>query len=164
MKAIIIFYSFSGNTKLVAQELEFYLKEKNFTTEVIELKPVDESKKFFTQASQAFIHKKAKLKEVNYNLDDYDIACFGTPVWAFAPAPALNTYLDRVSCLENKKVVLFVTFGSGLGVNKCLQYIKKILRRKGVKDITNFSIQQEKVFNKEFVLAQIKKAFNSFET
>ena len=82
----------------------------------------------------------------------------GTPVWAFGPAPAMNTYLDRCSGLEGKTVVLFTTYGSGTGNGRCLDYMQNILTGKGVKAFKRFSIQQGKVSDRQHVLSIIKTA------
>lgn len=163
MKVIIVFYSFSGNTRLVANLLKEKLTEKGYSVDLIELKPIDESEKFFNQALRAFFHKKAKLKETKYNLSEYQIICFGSPIWAFGPAPALNTYLEKVFGLENKKAIIFGTYGSGVGREKFLSYIKTILLKKGITDTTNFLIQQNEIKNRNFVFSEIEKAITSLK-
>jgi len=156
MKSIIIYYSYSGNTRKVAQLLAEYLREKT-EVEIIDLKSQDESRSFFGQCRRALFKKRAELKTVNFNLANYDLVCFGTPVWAFGPAPAMNTYLDKCLGAENKAVILFTTYGSGTGNERCLNYMQNLLAQKGAKQISRFSIQQFKVDNKEFVLSKIKE-------
>ena len=156
MQSIVIYYSYSGNTKKVADALAGYLEPKG-DTEVVRLEAIDESGKFLSQAFRAFRHKRAKIVLANFNLTKYDLICLGTPVWAFAPSPAVNTYLDKCTGLEGKQVILFTTYGSGTGNQRCLSYIQGILSKKGAKDFKRFSIQQFKVNNKEFVLSKIKE-------
>ncbi len=156
MKSIIIYYSFSGNTKKVAETLAGQLRQKG-EAELIGLQPVDESKNFFGQSSRAFRHKRAQLQNTNFDLSGYDIICFGTPVWAFGPAPAMNAYLDNCAGTEGKKITLFTTYGSGTGNEKCLNYMQGILEKKGAKNFKRFSIQQFKVDEREFVLSKIRE-------
>ena len=157
MKSVIIYYSYSGNTKKVAQELEYHLK-KTSEVDMIELVPKDEPRSFFGQCKRAFWHSKAKLEPVNMDLLPYDLICFGTPVWAFGPAPAVNAYLEECSGLCDKTAVLFTTYGSGTGNDRCLKYMQGILARKGVEDFKQFSVQQYKVDDQEFVQSVIKEA------
>ena len=157
MKSIIIFYSYSGNTKRVASVLIGYLIQKG-EVEAIALKGLDESDKFLGQAARAFRHKRAKIQEVNFDLAKYNLICFGTPVWAFGPAPVMNTYLDKCVGVEGKEILLFTTYGSGAGNKRCLNYMQNILSKKGVKNFKRFSIQQGWVQDKEFVLPKIKEA------
>ncbi|MFH1269821.1 MAG: flavodoxin [Candidatus Omnitrophota bacterium] len=156
MQSIIIYYSYSGNTQKVAGLLTEYLKLQG-EVDIIELKGLDESDKFFTQAARAFRHKRAEIQPVNFDLSKYDLICVGTPVWAFGPAPAMNTYLDKCFGLGGKNVILFTTYGSGTGNERCLNYMQDILARKGTKEFQKFSIQQFKVNDKEFILSKIRE-------
>ena len=156
MKSIIIYYSYNGNTKKVAYVLWEYLKSQS-EVEFVELKGLDESRSFFGQCQRAFWHKKAVIQPVNFDLRSYDLICIGTPVWAFGPAPAMNTYLDKCSGLEGKLITLFSTYGSGTGNERCLNYMQGILAKKGAKEFKRFSIQQFKVQNKDFVLSKIRQ-------
>lgn len=159
MKAAIIYYSYSGNTKKVVEVLAEILGQKG-EVGVIALKALDESNKFLAQAVRAFQHKRAKINPVNFDLTNYDLICFGTPVWAFAPAPAMNTYLDQCFGLEGKKVILFTTYGSGAGKERCLNYMQAILSKKGAQSFKRFSIPQFKVNDQNFILRQIKEALS----
>jgi flavodoxin len=156
MKSAIVYYSYTGNTKKVVLLLSEYLQERSEIVQVA-LKDRQEDGKFFSQAAKAFRHHRAEIEPVEYNLASYDLVCVGTPVWAFGPAPAVNTYLDACAGVAGKPVVLFTTFGSGVGNERCLQYMQANLARKEVKDFSRFSIQQGKVKDREFVLSEIKK-------
>jgi len=156
MQSIIIYYSYTGNTKRVASFLGEHLRQMG-AVEVVELKSLDEPDKFLGQAFRAFRHKRAKIDPASSDLKKYDLICLGTPVWAFAPAPAMNTYLDQCYGLEGKEVILFTTYGSGTGNTRCLNYMQEILSKKGARKLNRFSIQQFKVKDKEFVLAKIQE-------
>jgi len=157
MQSTIIYYSYSGNTRKVAHVLAQYLKDKS-DVDIIELEPQDESHSFFGQCRRAFLKKRAKIETVDFNLSGYDLICLGTPVWAFAPTPATNTYLDKCFGLENKEVILFTTYGSGTGNQRCLNYMQSILTKKGVKHFNRFSIQQFKVNNEDFITKVINES------
>lgn len=150
MRSIIIYYSHTGNTKKVAEILAEYLQKK-YEVKMLRLEALDESAVFFGQAARAFFHKKANISSIELVLSGYDLICLGTPVWAFGPAPAMNTYLEKCAGLENKPVVMFATYGSGTGLKRCFNYMKDILSKKGAKDFSKFSIQQFKVSDREFV-------------
>ena len=156
MKSAVIYYSYSGNTKQVANLLVEHLNSQGEVNK-IELTPLDESKSFLGQCRRAFSHARAKVEPVNFDLSGFDLICLGTPVWAFGPAPAMNTYLDNCSGVAGKDVILFSTFGSGTGNERCLNYMQDILSKKGSSNFNSFSIQQSKVGNREFVLSKIKE-------
>lgn len=156
MKSIVIYYSFSGNTKKVAAILAGCLADRG-EVKTIELMAQDEPGSFLRQCSRAFRHKEAKIEPVNFELSQFNLICLGTPVWAFGPAPAMNTCLAQCRGLENKEVILFTTYGSGAGNKRCLNYMQSILNSKGAGNFRRFSIQQFKVNEREFVLSKIKE-------
>ncbi|RKY37495.1 MAG: hypothetical protein DRP78_00915 [Candidatus Omnitrophota bacterium] len=157
-KAIVVFYSYSGNTKAVAEILKSELKNK-FETDFLELKCLDESDAFLTQASRALFKKPALLKHgLKYDLSEYDLIAVGTPVWAFAPAPCARIYLQKCTNIKNKQILLFATYGSGLGTQHCLKQMSEILKNKQVAEIKSFLVQQCKIDDLEFVKSAIKKA------
>lgn len=159
MKTLIIYYSYSGNTKKVAEYLRAYLEQKG-RVDIIELKAQDEANSFFGQCRRAFRRARATIEPLNCNFSDYDLICFGSPVWAFAPAPAINTCLDQAQNIQGKEIILFTTFGSGTGNTRCLNYMQKILADKGVRSFKRFSVQQCKVGYREFVDTQIQTVFS----
>ncbi len=154
MKSLVVYYSYSGNTKKVAKVLVEALKAKG-EVEELELVALDESKSFLGQCSRAFKHVRANIKDVNFDLSKYDLICFGTPVWAFGPAPALNTYIDKCSGILGKNVIIFSTYGSGAGKDRCIDYAKRILYDKGAVGFKRFSVQQSNVDKKEFIINEI---------
>jgi flavodoxin len=155
MRSAIIFYSYSGNTAKVAEVLHDELTSKG-SADVFSLEPEDESDSFLGQCRRAFFKQKAKIKDTIFDLSNYSLICFGTPVWAFGMAPALRAYIDKCSGLEGKSIILFTTFGSGTGNNKCLNEMQAILAQKGAKDFKRFSIQQFRVSDASGVSKIIK--------
>ncbi|UCH11910.1 MAG: hypothetical protein JSW18_03560 [Candidatus Omnitrophota bacterium] len=161
MKSLIIYYSYTGNTGKVAEILKGILSQKG-QAEIHRLKPTDESNNFFVQAAGAFTGKRAKLPEEWLDLSGYDLVCLGTPVWAFAPTPAINTYLDKCRNLDGKDAICFVTYASGAGVKRCVNTMIEKLKQKGAFKISSFNIQQGKVGDAEFVEQGIKEALEMF--
>lgn len=155
MNSLIVFYSFTGNTEKVANILADALRKKGQVT-VQNLKPINETKHFYIQCFKARFGKKAILESgTNFDISKYELLCLGTPVWAFAPTPAINTYLDKLSGVNAKKVLIFTTYGSGAGVGKCVNNIKKRLADKGVSEIKVLNIQMNDVKNTSFVEKKI---------
>ena len=116
------------------------------------LVPINETKKFFKQCLEARAGSKPELSgEIKFDVSGFDTICMGTPVWAFAPAPAINTYLDRIKGAEGKKAVIFTTFGSGTGIQGCINNIKRRLGEKNVETIKELNVQMKKVGDPDFV-------------
>lgn len=157
MKSIIIYYSATGNTKKAADIIAEYLKQKG-ETEIIALKELKNAANAgFSQGISSLFHKRTMIDSVKFDLGSYDLICLGTPVWAFGPCPAINTYLDKCFGLEGKKVVLFNTH-SGMGNNRCLNYMQNILVKKGVKDFRRLCVQEKQVNDKALITLSFEEA------
>jgi len=160
-KAIVVFYSYSGNTEKLAVTLKEELSAE-FNTDIYRLEALDEAESFFGQALRAFLKKKAQIKEdITLDLAAYDLVCLGTPVWAFGPAPALRTYLNKCRGIKNKQVLLFASYGSGAGSTKCIRQMNDIVQKKGTTAVKSFLIQQADVTNRTKVTSAIKNALNN---
>ena len=153
MKVAIIFYSFTGNTRKVASVIKDFLIKQNVEVKFLELKPKLESKRFVQQAAQSLFAKKVKLVGENIpDISDSDHIFLGTPVWAFAPAPALRSFIQDCETLRGKKICLFATYGSGLGKKKCLDKMESLLSKKAKSIVMRFTISDKKVDNNEYLL------------
>ena len=156
MKSVIVYYSYSGNTRKAAEALAEHLRKKS-EVDVVELKATDESKDFFQQALRALVRTKAKTETVDADLTKYSLICIGTPVWAFGPAPAMNTFLSRCKGLAGKDAIVFTTYGSGAGNSRCIRYIKNILYKKGIKNCKSFTIAGAGIDDTAYVQNTINK-------
>lgn len=58
--------------------------------------------------------RESELKNPVLDVGQYDLIFFGTPVWGWKPAPAIMTYISKLS-LKGKKVTNFVTMNGGCG-------------------------------------------------
>ena len=157
MKTLITYYSFSGNTDKVANIFADLLRKKG---EVVlqRLKPADEIDKFALQCKAAFMGKRAALEgDVQFDLGQYDLLLLGSPVWAFAPTPPINTYLDNLSGLNGKRVITLLTSGSGTGVSRCFKNMRKVLESKGASRVDEVNIPDRKQKDAEFIVSSLEK-------
>jgi len=158
MRSLITYYSFSGITEKVAGIYAGVLGKRG-EVEIQRLKPKEEIKSFMGQCRAAFTRKRAPLMEegVKFDASSYDLILIGSPVWAFAPTPAINTYLDKVSGLSGKRVILLLTSGSGVGVKKCFNNIKAILENKGVSRTDEINIPNTTMGDEVFIISSLEK-------
>ena len=157
MKTLVTYYSFSGNTDKVVNIFADVLRKRG---EVVlqRLKPVDEIQKFALQCKAAFMGKRAVLGgDLQFDLGQYDLLLIGSPVWAFAPTPPINTYLDKLSGLNGKRVIIFLTSGSGTGVNRCFKNIRKVLENQGAVRVDEVNIPDRKQDDTEFIASSLEK-------
>ena len=155
MKTLIVYYSYSGNTDKVVRAWAEKLRSKGEVT-IQRLKPKVEITTFAGQCKAAFTRKRAELEPgVSFDASPYDFVMVGCPVWAFAPVPAMNTYLDKVNGLSGKKTAILLTSGSGLGVNKCFKNIRVVLEAKGASQVDEINIPDRKQGDTAFIVNSI---------
>lgn len=120
-KSIVIYFSRSSTTALVAQRIA-----NNKNAKVIEL----ESKKYelgFTGWIKSLVD--AREDETNIfprtvDLSSYDKVYLGSPIWLYSPAPPIWTFLKNNN-FKGKKVILFNTYNSHFE-KKYIDEFKKI--------------------------------------
>lgn len=111
-KMLVLYYSQTGNTKAVAEEIA-----NELGADIEEITMVDPYDPDF----QATIDRCMKEREqeilptinpVKADLANYDVIFLGYPVWFGTYAPPVITFLKDAD-LSGKKIVPFCTFGSG---------------------------------------------------
>lgn len=158
MKILITYYSYSGITAKVVKIFKEILQEKG-EVEIQSLKPKQELTSFTSQHMAARSGKRCELEgRVLFNVSAYDVIIIGLPMWAFAPVPAINTYLDNISGLAGKKVITLITSDSEVGVNTCFRTLRNILQDKGAIDIKEINILNAKIMEIDFIVSAIEKA------
>jgi len=157
MRGAAVFYSFSGNTRKACLFLKERVGALGSSLDLIDLKLEKEVVPFFKQCLEAALKKKPKLLEAEYDLGIYDFVIFASPVWAFTYAPALRSYLDKASGLENKATACFLTFGSGVGSRKALKELENILGKKKMRVLSSKNLSGAKTNDDVYLEWSFKK-------
>ncbi len=156
MKTLITYYSYSGITKKVVDIFKTVLEKKG-QVDIQRLVPEKEIKSFIGQCKAARMYERAPLKEkVNFDASHHDVIIIACPVWAFAPAPAVNTYLDNISGLAVKRAIVLLTSGSGLGVKNCFKYIRRVLENHGVTAVHEINIPNRSM-DEKYIIEKLEK-------
>ena len=105
-KAIVIYYSYEGSTKKVAD-----LISETAGIETYAIKPVKEMKykgflKFFIGGMNTVLGKKPEIQPMDIDLNKYDLIFLGSPIWAGTFVPPIKTFLES-NALINKDVAYF---------------------------------------------------------
>lgn len=157
MRTLVTYYSYTGTTDKVAKIYAGLLSKKGEVL-VQRLKPKQEITTFLGQCRAAFAKKRAELNEnIVFDAKGYDLLLLGSPVWAFAPTPAVNTYLDKISGMEGKKAIILLTSGSGAGVKNCFKNIRSVLESKGASKINEINIPNAKMNDENFIISLLEK-------
>lgn len=137
MKSVIVYYSLTGNTGLVAKMIA-----ERIGADMIRLIPEKEisetgAGKYFKGGKQVIFHETPKLLNNNLDLEGYDTLIIGTPIWARSFTPPVNTFLTG-SNIKDKKVYFFATHNPGSSAGKCFAKMKEKLARNHIKGTAEF--------------------------
>ncbi|MEN7982665.1 MAG: flavodoxin family protein [Nanoarchaeota archaeon] len=110
MKILVVYYSRTGNTKLVAEQIAKLLNAD--LDEIIDEK--DRKRKVIGWVISGYDALKKELTKINHkeNPKNYNLVIIGTPNWAGTMTPAIRTYLTKNKL---KNVAFFCTFGGNEG-------------------------------------------------
>lgn len=131
MKTLVVYYSYSGNTKKVVDMIK---EKKNF--DVLKIKPVndysdDYQKVVDDEEAKMDMNEIIEIKDVNVNLDYYDRILLGTGVWWYKITPVIRSFLNKYD-LKDKVIVPFITNGGWLG--EALDDVKRYAKKSTIKD------------------------------
>lgn len=127
MKALIVYYSMSGNVKQTAKAVAAQTGADLLALHPVKAYPDKGAKKFLWGGKSALMGEKPKLQPYVFNAARYDTVIFGAPVWASSFAPPLRTFIeDNREALQGKKTAAFVCL-MGSGGEKALKKLKKAL-------------------------------------
>ena len=112
-KVLVAYFSWSGNTKSVAEKIHSQVGGDIFRIEPDTPYPSDNNETAYGIAKEQKdkgIHPPIK----NTDVSSYDVIFVGTPAWWYTMAPPVMTFLSENN-FEGKTIVPFVTHGGGGG-------------------------------------------------
>ncbi|NHJ46982.1 MAG: flavodoxin [Asgard group archaeon] len=129
MKSLVIYYSKTGNTKLMAEKIA-----EELNSDLLALKEQKKIKSsgfglYFRGGFYSMTKKKMKLEEIETNFEDYDLIFLGTPVWAWRLNPVVRSFLKTTNFTGKKFGLFSCCAGSA---EKILQEMKEILHENDV--------------------------------
>ncbi len=129
-KVLVAYYSRTGNTRAIADEIQ-----KQLNADVFEIIPAQEYPADYHQTTEQAkkeisegIHPALKNQPVNLN--DYQVIFVGSPCWWGTVASPVATFLAE-NDFNGKIIVPFMTHG-GSGLGRSVNDIKKLAAGAGV--------------------------------
>ena len=92
MKTLILFYSYSGKTRVIAQKLAE--SESADLAELKDVKRPGKLKAYIAGIAAAIRGKPWPIQPLDADMSEYDRLILLSPVWADNPAPPMNAALD----------------------------------------------------------------------
>lgn len=123
---LVVYFSCSGETKKVAEELKSILN-----CDIFEIVPetlyTDRDLDWNDKNSRSTIEMgdescRPRIRNRIDNIDKYDTIYLGFPIWWYTAPKIINTFLDSYD-FSNKKVILYCTSG-GSSIDKTYNDLK----------------------------------------
>ena len=141
-KTLVLYYSLTGTTESVAQELQ---KALNADMESIEMETP------YTGSYEEVVKQVGKEREagelpkllpLQADLSKYDTIFLGYPIWYGTYARPITALVEQ-NDFQGKHIVAFCTFGSG-GLETSIEHLKKAQPNAQVKE-TGFGIRNARI-------------------
>jgi flavodoxin len=111
-KVLVLYYSQTGTTKTVAEEIGNQLGADIAAIEAVDPYPNDYDATIERWRKELTDSILPEIKPLDVNLDDYSTIFLGYPVWGGTYALPIATFVKN-NDLKGKRVITFATFGSG---------------------------------------------------
>ena len=128
IRACVIFYSYSGITRGIAEGIS-----SSTGCDLIEIKTKKPYTSFSAYTTGVLRSRKGApdpIEQEEIDVSGYDLLIIGTPVWAWNPAPAINSAVLALRGCEGKPAVVFTTCSNQPG--EALPVLSKALEERGV--------------------------------
>jgi DNA-binding transcriptional ArsR family regulator len=143
IRACVIFYSYSGITRGVAEGIR-----DAGGCDLIEVKTKKPYSSFSVYTTGVLHSRKGACDPIEPEVIDvsgYDFLIIGTPVWAWKPSPAVNAAVRALKGCEGKTAVIFTTCSNHPG--EALPVLRKALSGRGVRVMAEISLDAKDTKN-----------------
>lgn len=158
MKTLVVYYSYSGLTELVANSIAAELEG-----DTIKIEDLTKPSKLKVYSFGIFAARQGSswpIKPIPVALEKYTRIFIGAPIWGGRVAPEINAFIDQVN-LAGKAVIVFVTMG-GSNPEEALKILAARAEAKGGKVVSVFSVKTGGV-KKEDVAAAAKEIAQKYK-
>ena len=141
MKALVVYYSRTGNTKVVADEVAEALGAD--LEEIKDTKDRQGPVGYMKSARDAVRKTRAKLKKAVHNPADYDLVILGGAIWAGSICSPMQTYaLDHKG--KFKRAAFLCTAGSS-STTQAQRGFDALEEASGTKPVATLCVGQKEV-------------------
>jgi flavodoxin len=158
MISLVVYYSLTGKTKLVAQVIAETLNAT--LVEIKERKPRKMGPLVYLIGGfAATMNRGSKINPVDVDLKQYERIFIGSPNWNSRPAPAINSFIYQTN-FEGRSIIPFLTMG-GENAKGALANIKAKIERSRGKVAGAFAVTTYRLSDEE-IIARAKEAIRNY--
>ena len=154
-KKLVVYYSYTGHTKMIAKRIE-----EKLGCDILEIKPIiPYSTNYQTvvnkEQNNESSNKTPQIEKIDKDLKKYDEIIIGSPVWWYTIAPVIRTFLKQ-NDLSGKTIKPFATNAGWLG--QTFKEIKKLCPNSNVIEGMNIVFTED--YNKNELVTPIDEIDN----
>ena len=146
MKTLVVYYSLTGKTDVVAQALAKELGADVRRVEDVK-KPSVNWWFIMTGAFSAIRGAESEIKPIDTDFRGYDRVFVGSPVWGGSPSTPINAFIAKAD-FTGKEVISFMTMG-GEDASGALKKLSERIEKKGGKIVGSFAFSSKNATNEE---------------
>lgn len=140
MKILIAYFSWTGNTRTIAQEMASVLQPEH-SVSVFEIIPLKE-RNYWEWLLLSFIPgSKVQIKNIDIDPSEYNHLILGTPKWTLS-CPPINQFISTLNW--KGKTSIFMTYG-GFDEDRYLRSLQKRLEKFGHKISGTLKIKRREI-------------------
>lgn len=152
MKTLVVYYSKSGNTRRVAEEIAKALGAE--TEELLEVGVKRTGILGFLHAGRDGMRQRASsIEPAKKRVSDYDLVFVGSPVWGWNLVPAVRAYLGAAD-LTGKPVAFFCTSG-GSGEKKTFESMRELCQ--GARSLGELAVPQAELKSPDALAERVSR-------
>ena len=149
MKTLVVYYSLTDKTHIVAQTLAAELNADIRRVEDV-TKPSVSFWFYISAGFRAIRGVEAEIRPIDTSFQGYDRVFIGSPVWAGSPSTPINAFIAKAD-FTGKDVVLFMTMG-GDDASGALKKMTERITKKGGTVVSSFAFSSKKATNEELAI------------
>jgi flavodoxin len=146
MKTLVVYYSLTGKTDIVAKALAKELGADMRRVEDLE-KPSVTWWFMISGAISAIRGVESEIKPIDTGFRGYDRVFVGSPVWGGSPSTSINAFIAKAD-FTGKEVIPFMTMG-GDDASGALKKMSERIEKKGGKIVDSFAFSSKNATNEE---------------
>jgi hypothetical protein len=141
-RLLVAYFSYSGNTRRIAQALTERLR--NFChVEIVEVVPTRKRSYLHWLAYSFVPDSEVEIENPEMELSCYDVVLLGFPKWTFS-CPPLNRFIRKLRCHNKPRLYLFMTSG-GFDEQRFLDSITHKLIKTGYNIVGSLAIRRKQI-------------------
>jgi len=160
MKSLVVYYSLTGKTRLIAQTIAQALSAT--LVEIREKKPRKLGPFIYLIGGfGAITNRTSKINPVDIGSNQCESIFIGSPIWASRPVPAVNSFIYQTD-FEGRNVIPFFTMGGNTSEKALANITAKVNKSRG--NVTgSFAIKSYQVSDEEMI-AGAKEAIEKYSS